>query len=440
MTTARLARLALALVVLIMVLTACGGAGEQSAANEADPAEPSGGAGSNEISGEIDFPGHLWTGSAAPVMSRYRESFEADNPGVEIIASDVPFATYHDKTFADMAAGNAPDIVVPYDPQIGLWAEEGLLEPLNPYLEAAGYDLQAMTDDFVPVQQLAIRDGEVYGVLWTANPRVLLYNEALLQAAGASVPTSVEEFRTTIEAVQDESTQTFGFATTTGSDSADATYLDLMPIVAGFGGAFCRDGVPTADEPAVVDALTFIKDLHDRGAIPRGQDLTTYREAFIEGKVATLTIGAFLVGQAEEQNPDIVQDISAAPIPLPVEESISVNVFLSIPSGAENKDAAAAFIVGLLEDQWQSDIAETTVSIPARTDTMPDSLLEDKPWFEAVAQAGDDAISYAPDCAPEVVTEVMETVTSNYQAMLLQGVPPEQVAADIQSQLEALTR
>lgn len=391
------------------------------------------------LSGEIVFPSHIWAGATGEtVFYPYVEEFTADHPDVEIVPSDVPFADYHNKVFTDIAAGNAPDIVVPYDPQITPWIELGLLEPLNPWLEAAGYDLDTILEDWVAPQQLAIKDGQIYAVLLHSNPRALVYNEDLLDGAGVAVPTTPEELLSAAEALRDEGNQQFGFATMSGSATADITFLEIMPIINGFGGAFVTDGQPTANSPETVAALEFIEQMYDQELIPLGVDHTVYREAFIQGKIAALTIGAFIIGQAGANNPDIVPSLAAAPLPFANEQSIAVNVFLGVPTDSENKDAAAAFIIGLLDDAKQGDLAISGTAIPARRGTVPAEYVAENPWFQAIVDAGDTAVSYAPRGAEQEMTEVMEIVTTQYQAMLFGDLTAQQAADQMQEELAQL--
>src|SRR5262249_32528187 len=206
------------------------------------------------------FPSHLWTDPGLGVaFNAAKAKLLADNSGLKFDAAEIPFTNYFQKEYTDMVSGRAPDMVVPYDPQLPQWVRQGLLEPLDSYLSAAGIDVTKATR----TQQLASIGGHVYGVMVSSNPRGLGYNKTLLGQAGLRPPANRDELKAAIARLRDPAKQQFGFATLTGSDSPDATYLELMPIVAGFGGAFVRDGKPVADSPETVAALDFLKQQTD---------------------------------------------------------------------------------------------------------------------------------------------------------------------------------
>src|SRR5690606_5880785 len=122
----------------------------------------------------------------------------------------------------------------------------------------------------------------------------------------------LDEFNEAIRTLRDPDRQQFGYATLTASSTSNVTYLEIMPIIAGFGGAFVTDGQATATAPETVAALQWIKDLYDEELIPIGQDQPTFRSTFVQGRVASLTIGAFIHGVASNDNPEVASQLTAS--------------------------------------------------------------------------------------------------------------------------------
>lgn len=382
---------------------------------------------------EVNFPSHFWGESThTAFFTEVVAEFEAENPGIKIIGSSVPVASYFDKTYAELTAGTPADIVVPFDPQMPQYVEAGLLEPLNPWLEEAGYNL----DSFYPIARLAEKDGQIYGISYGINPRVLMYNFKMFEDAGLSVPTNLDEFNEAIQTLRDPDKQQFGYATLTASSASNVTYLEIMPIIAGFGGAFVKDGQATATAPETVAALQWIKNLYDEQLIPIGQDQPTFRSTFVQGKVASLTIGAFIYGVASNDNPEVASQLSATALPFPGGGTISVNTFLAVPKDAKNKDAAAKFLMKVLEDKWQPRITELTGAIPARRGIVSEKYLQENPWFQAVIDVADVAVSYAPGGAEQYAPEIMDIVAKHYESMLFGGLSAEEAAQNMQTELE----
>lgn len=409
-------------------LVACSGSG-----GSADTPKPSASAG--EVSGTVTFPSFFWADAGTEWQKSWVDTFKGAFPDVEVTQTPIPFADYHNKMYTDMASGQAADLVTPYDPQIGQWIREGLLEPLDDCL--ASHDIDTST--LIPAQELAIVDGKTYGIPLYTNPRVLVYNKQLFEQAGVSQPKDLKEFKKAISGATDSSTQQFGFGTVTGSDSPAATYLEIMPIIAGFGGAFVTDGKATADSDEVAEALSFIDELYDDGEIPQGQTQSAYREAFAAGKVASAAIGGFIFNVVKGKNPAVGEQLDAVPLPLPTGETVAVTVYLSIPAGAKNKDAACELLATSFDPELQATTSSMLTAIPA-TGEVDQAFLDENPYFQAVVDAADTAVSYAPQGAEEHMAEVTQTITDVYQEMLTTPMTGEEASKEIQSQLEALLK
>jgi multiple sugar transport system substrate-binding protein len=263
-----------------------------------------------------------------------------------------------------------------------------------------------------------------------------MYNGAMFENAGLSAPTNLEEFNESIRTLRDPEQQQFGYATMATSTAANATYLEIMPIVVGFGGAFVKDGQANATAPETVAALQWIKDQYDEQLIPIGQDHLTYRNMFVQGKVASLTIGAFIYGVASNDNPEVASQLTATALPFPGDGTIAVDTFLAVPKDAKNKDAAARFLMKILEDKWQPRITELTGAIPARPGMDSVSYLQENPWFQAVIDVTDKAVSYAPEGAEQYAPEIMDIVVKHYESMLFEDLSAEEAAQNMQAELE----
>jgi len=386
---------------------------------------------------EINYPSHYWgesthTAFFTPVVAE----FEAENPNVTVVGSNTPLSVYWDKTFAELMAGTPADIVNPLDTQIGQYVDAGFLEPLTPYLRAAGYDINS----FYPVINAAVRDGEIYAIPYGVNTRVYMYNEEMFRAAGVAVPTNVEQFMSAVRALRNSQTQTYGFATMAASTSPDVTYLEIMPTIAGFSRGFVVDGRANANAPETVAALQLLKTLHDERLIPVGQDFQVYRSMFTEERVASLTIGAFMRNVAANANPGIRERIRVAPLPFPSGNTISVNNYLAVPRDAQNKEAAIQFLLKILEDRWQPLITVHTGALPGRPGMVSQEFLQQNPWFQGVIDATPTAFPFVPDGVGRHAPEVIQIIVRHYQAMLFNNVSAQETGDNMQRELEEFLR
>ena len=79
------------------------------------------------------------------------------------------------------------------------WMEDGLLEPLDPYLEGnPEFTIEPFYDQLLSVFQL---DGKTYGLPKDAGPLALFYNTDMLTAAGVQPPTTWDELTAAAKAL-----------------------------------------------------------------------------------------------------------------------------------------------------------------------------------------------------------------------------------------------
>ena len=117
------------------------------------------------------------------------KEFEATHPGVKIEFTKVEQPVYADTMTTLFASGSPPDIVhlAAFDfPKI---ADNGWLEPLDVNIKASGLDLNGWAG-----QEKCKWKGQTYCVMALYFGFFLAYNDALLQEAGAKVPTNYAEW------------------------------------------------------------------------------------------------------------------------------------------------------------------------------------------------------------------------------------------------------
>ncbi len=167
------------LLALVLLLSAC--------APPAAPVAPAAPAEEPAAAGPVTITWALW-GSPEEVVSHQRvaDAFMAEHPDIKIDIWNQPWDDYFTKIQALWASGDTtviPDVAF-------LWptpryAAEGVLENLDPFIAAAGYDL----NDYWPgLLESAKYEGSVYGFPRDIEVNVLYYNKDLFDAAGLAYP------------------------------------------------------------------------------------------------------------------------------------------------------------------------------------------------------------------------------------------------------------
>jgi multiple sugar transport system substrate-binding protein len=381
---------------------------------------------------EISWPSHQWgEANNAPVMLELKKKFEEENPGHTVRNITIPQAAFFDKQFADVAAGNPADVATLYDPDIRAYIEADLLEPLDDYYATAGINI----DTLIPTRALAQKNGKIYGVPFQINARALFYNEKLLQDVGLQPPKDFAEFQSAIRKLRKPEAQQFGYATVSKPGNSPVFYVEIMPIVVGFGGGFFKDGAPNATAPETIAALKFLKSVYDEQLIPRGMEINAFRQMFIEGKIGMYATGGFFAGSIANGNKETFANLNAIPLPFPSGKTIAITVFLSVPKAAKNKELAARLLLRMLKDGMQQTIVAVGKTVPGRVGMIPTGFVQENRWFRAFERAALTATSYAPQGVEQYGGEIVKIVVEHVEEMLFKNTPVEESAGRLQKAL-----
>ncbi len=125
-------------------------------------------------------------GREAEVVTGLIREFEAENPGVRVDVQNIPWTAAHEKLLTAFAADGLPDICQLGNTWIPEFAELGSLTPLQPYVEASA--VVQPQDYFQGIWDTNLIHGELVGVPWYVDTRLLYYRKDMLLKAGFDHP------------------------------------------------------------------------------------------------------------------------------------------------------------------------------------------------------------------------------------------------------------
>ncbi|MEO6142731.1 MAG: extracellular solute-binding protein [Dermatophilaceae bacterium] len=167
----------------------------------------------------------VWAfGAEGDALPKLAKEFEADNPGVKINVTGIPFDSAHDKLATAITAGKTPDIS-----QIGTtWMGEFASQALDP--TPSSIDKSVF---FEGAQKTTEVGGTSYGVPWYVETRVVYYRKDLAAKAGiTTMPTDWAGLKAMAKAMQTKAGAKWG--------------IDLQQVVRARGSRSCRSPGPTA--------------------------------------------------------------------------------------------------------------------------------------------------------------------------------------------------
>jgi len=294
-------------------------------------------------------------------FAAYR-AFEAMHPGVQIHAVTVPtiFGVMDpQKLMTSIAGGSPPDIINQDRFSIGDWASRDAFLPLNDLIERdAGAPFPVREGDFYAATWAeASHAGRVYAIPKDVDNRALYYNEDILRQAGyvddsgeVVLPHTWAELADYAHALSlwDEGGQMtrLGYAPLTGN-----SFLYMYGWLNGGRFMSADRTVCTLNDPPIVGALSWMKDVYDRlggyqavqvfGSTFQGEAL----DPFLTGQIAMKVDGSWYLQSILRYRPDLRFGVVPCPAPEGMEPITWAGGFsYAIPRGCRHVDEAWEFI------------------------------------------------------------------------------------------------
>lgn len=368
--------------------------------------------------------------------------FEATHPGVTVEMTRVARDNYANAMFTMFAGGSPPDIVhlaaFEYQP----FADEGWLEPLDPWIEEAGIPIDGWAG-----QSTCEWNGATACMMLLYTGYVMAYNQALLEANGITeVPTDFESYLAAAEAITsdtdgDGQIDTFGTALPTRG--AGSVMHGLLSFVLDAGGAWTVDSEPTFNSPETIEGLRRWAEMHEAGLTPPELTSGDARQLFIEGRIGMLVDGPWVYNIVKTADEEILPNLMLAETPFSPPVGGTSNV-LAMPSGLseERQELVWDFIELATSEQFQQRFATLGSSPAPRPGLDYAAEIEADPYFELFQRANEAASAAGIDRLPRGLeiqfAEVSSIVLEEAQRMLIEDVDPAVIGQNIQDRVLAI--
>jgi len=272
---------ALVLLVIASMMLFANGSAENTATAE----------NSKELKGTLTIWSTLTQKERAQELENLGKKFEAENPGVTVEISVMPWSGALDKLMASIMAGNPPDIAVVGQGTPQTLAESGGLMELSSLVDKIGG-----ADSFLGTSLSVLgssTDGGVYAIPLYITPVVAYYRESYLEKAGFDkIPETWEEYYEMCKAVTDPANNIYGFGIPLGDHHGTKTIwsflqgngVDLVNVDAN--GNWFVD-INDEDKAAMVEVYDYLYKLI-RDCSPTG--ILSYTQANVRELVANGTI------------------------------------------------------------------------------------------------------------------------------------------------------
>jgi xylobiose transport system substrate-binding protein len=397
-------------VLLAGTLVACGSSG------------PAGGGGGGDTAQVWALQDTVLNPIEESSVERFNASSESGDAELATFGND----PYKQRLRVALGSPEAPDVFFNWGGgNLEEYVDAGRVEDLTPLLE----ENPELRDSFLPsVLEAAQLDGKYYGLpMRGVQPVAMFYNKEVLDAAGVQVPQTWDELLTVVDTLKAQGITPIALA---GSQSwTQLMWLEYLLDRVGGPEVFqaIRDGEPGAwEQPAVLEALTMIRDLVDRGAFGEdfasvGYDVGGASTILAQGDAGLHLMGSWEYVNQLGQSPEFVESGNLGWAPFPAVEGGAGNPtnivgnptnFYSVVADSDQKETALEYVTTALNDeQYVSDLVAAG-DVPAvagvRDELEQAENAEYTTWiYDLVEAAPNFQLSWDQDLPAEVATQML---------------------------------
>ncbi len=356
-------------------------------------------------------------------------TFEAANPGTKVEIISLPWGEAFQKFATMVSAGEVPDVMEMPDTWLSLYANNGMLESLEPYL-AKWEHTAGLTPRALELGR-DIKD-TAYMLPYGFYLRAMFYNKKLLAEAGVSEPPkTMDEFAEASKKVAALPGK-YGYCLRGGPGGLNG-WVMFGASMAGDNKFFNEDGTSTFNSEGWVKGLTWVIDLYKNGYAPKDSVNWGFNEivaGFYSGTCAMLDQDPdALIAIAERMKPE---DYGITTMPKGPDGKTFPTIGYagwSMFANSKDKDAAWKLIATLEGKEGNVAWNKKTGALPALKSAENDPFYgspQFKGWFAELADK-DVFPTVMPTYLPEFAFFKDSLVIKTSQQALLGEITPQEL-------------
>lgn len=344
---------------------------------------------SSETPVTINFWHHYSAQSAEneTLMNVLIPKFEGENPGIKVNAVSHEWAELHDKILVSASSDSLPDVARCDIAWLPEFQKMGVLVALDQEMSDFAATSSALLDSAMSTANIG---GGSYALALNTNSKILFYNTAMLEAAGVTVPATMDEWMETVRKLGGENAsgqQVWGW------NEPALSGWNLCPFIWSFGGSLTNDEQTVAT--GYINSEKTVKAIDTFAALVKEGALTGFNsgdipmtDGFGTGRYAMMLEGPWKTAELAGAYPDVAYGTA----PIPAGEGGSVSVLggedIAMFTSA-NKEAAWKFMQFMTGEYAQTEMAKCG-QIPVNKAALESDVVKNAeyaPFIEAIQTA-----------------------------------------------------
>ncbi len=317
----------------------------------------------------------VWMSEQINGIKAQISAFEKKYPNIKVKLEHVPWEEYWTKLQTMMAGGDCWDV---FTMDTGFYLKDYVLRravvDITPFIEKEKLDLSVYPAGVLKLHNV---DGRYYSLPRDYDTIGLFYNKKAFDEAKLKYPDNNwtwEDLKKAAEKLtkKDAKGTILRYGITVDGGPLSVSQAFLFPLILSLGGNLVdKDGKVLFDSPQVKEALSFAKELTEKGLAPKPG--VTSGDLFIAGKSAMNFSGSWMLGYYSESIKSF--NFGVAMIPkskLGKRANISDSLGNVIWSKTKNLDAAWTFVKWMASKEAAEILGKSGTVIPAYkgTDTL----------------------------------------------------------------------
>lgn len=269
---------------------------------------------STPLEGEITFWHSFTQGGRMDNLQAAADAFMKENPGVKINIETFSWSDFYTKWTTGLSSGDVPDLSTALPYQVVEMINADAIIPLDDLIDDIGRDRFYEA----PLKEMTTSDGHTYGVPIYSHAQVMWYRKDLLKKYNLEVPKTWDElYDAATKITEGENGAVYGCSVPMGTSDMMATrYLNFYVRSAGER-LLNDDNSANITSQAAIDGINYWIKMYKKNSPAESINYNVLDQAtmYYQGTNAFDFNSGFQISGVQTNSPDLVDQISCAPMP-----------------------------------------------------------------------------------------------------------------------------